>query len=505
MTSMSSWQKFTQQLFEFKELGTWIDGSLMQTPTGYFDTQRSNIEKALAAMHSLEAGAIANSDENRMVGHYWLRAPDKAPDATIRAAIVDTIEKIHRFTNAVHEGLISPAPGHVFTSFLIVGIGGSALGPQFIADALGSAQDKLIPYFLDNTDPDGIDLVLSRINLRSCLVLVISKSGSTKETRNGMLEVQEAFRRAGLHFPHHAVAVTGNGSSLDTVAESEGWLERFPMWDWVGGRTSVTSAVGLLPAALQGIAIDELLEGAAAADTHTRQNTIEMNPAAILALYWHLGSHGTGSKDMVMLPYKDRLLLFSRYLQQLIMESIGKDCDRQGNTVHQGLAVYGNKGSTDQHAYVQQLRDGIDNFFVTFIEVLQDRSGESIDVEPGITSGDYLFGFLYGTRQALAERQRRSMTITITNVDPFRIGMLIALFERAVGIYAELLDINAYHQPGVEAGKLAAGTILQLQAAVMDYCATHPLDCHTPETVATALNVPEKAPLIYAILRRKLP
>ena len=187
------------------------------------------------------------------------------------------------------------------------------------------------------------------------------------------------------------------------------------------------------------------------------------------------------------------------------MESIGKDCDRQGKTVHQGLTVYGNKGSTDQHAYVQQLRDGIDNFFVTFIEVLHDRTGESIEVEPGITSGDYLFGFLYGTRQALAERQRRSMTITITSIDPFRIGMLIALFERAVGLYAELLNINAYHQPGVEAGKLAAGEILKLQAKVMDYCSRHPAECHDPESIATALNAPEQAPLIYAILRRKLP
>ena len=505
MSSTSSWQSFTQQLFEFKELGAWIDGSLMQAPVGYFDTHRTCIQQAFAAMHVIESGAIANTDENRMVGHYWLRNPDRAPDATIRSAISETIEKINRFTSAVHEGLIYPTPGQTFSSFLIVGIGGSALGPQFIAEALGSAQDKLTPHFLDNTDPDGIDLVLSRIDLKSCLVLVISKSGSTKETRNGMLEVQEAFRRAGIHFPHHAVAVTGQGSSLDTIAVAEGWLERFPMWDWVGGRTSVTSAVGLLPAALQGISIQELLAGAAAADNQTRLNIIEKNPAAILALYWHLGCQGTGSKDMVMLPYKDRLLLFSRYLQQLIMESIGKDCDRQGKTVHQGLTVYGNKGSTDQHAYVQQLRDGIDNFFVTFIEVLHDRTGESIEVEPGITSGDYLFGFLYGTRQALAERQRRSMTITITSIDPFRIGMLIALFERAVGLYAELLNINAYHQPGVEAGKLAAGEILKLQAKVMDYCSRHPAECHDPESIATALNAPEQAPLIYAILRRKLP
>ena len=128
---------------------------------------------------------------------------------------------------------------------------------------------------------------------------------------------------------------------------------------------------------------------------------------------WHYGSGGAGEKDMVVLPYKDRLLLFSRYLQQLIMESIGKELDLDGKIVHQGLAVYGNKGSTDQHAYVQQLREGVNNFFVTFIEVLKRESGEPLLVEPGVTSGDYLVGFLQGTREALSEAGRESMTITV--------------------------------------------------------------------------------------------
>src|SRR5688500_11608384 len=104
---------------------------------------------------------------------------------------------------------------------------------------------------------------------------------------------------------------------------------------------------------------------------------------------------------MVILPYKDRLALFAQYLQQLVMESLGKERDRDGQVVHQGIAVYGNKGSTDQHAYVQQLRDGVHNFFVTFIQVLRDRPGRSIEVDPGVTSGDYLHGFLLGTRRAL--------------------------------------------------------------------------------------------------------
>src|SRR5207244_6299276 len=141
-----------------------------------------------------------------------------------------------------------------------------------------------------------------------------------------------------------------------------------------------------------------------------------------------------GAKDMVILPYKDRLMLFSKYLQQLVMESLGKEHDLAGNVVHQGIAVYGNKGSTDQHAYVQQLRDGVNNFFVTFIEVLRDRAGKSMWVEPGVTSGDYLSGFYQGTRVALHEKGRESITVTVPDASAATVGKLIALYERPVGL-----------------------------------------------------------------------
>src|ERR1044071_7297665 len=144
-----------------------------------------------------------------------------------------------------------------------------------------------------------------------------------------------------------------------------------------------------------------MLEGAAGVDEVTRYPVTAQNPAALLALMWHYATEGRGAKDMVVLPYKDRLLLFSRYLQQLVMESIGKEFDLEGRVVNQGIAVYGNKGSTDQHAYVQQLREGVNNFFATFIAVLEERGRASIEVEPGITSGDFLAGFLLGTRRAL--------------------------------------------------------------------------------------------------------
>src|SRR5690606_22634197 len=136
--------------------------------------------------------------------------------------------------------------------------------------------------------------------------------------------------------------------------------------------------------------------------------------------------------------------------------------------------VYGNKGSTDQHAYVQQLREGVNNFFVTFIEVLKDRAGESIQVNKGVTSGDYLQGFLLGTRDALSEKNRTSVTLTVNDVSPRTIGMLIALYERVVGFYASLVGINAYHQPGVEAGKKAAGGVIALKNDIQTVLADTP-------------------------------
>jgi glucose-6-phosphate isomerase len=282
-----------------------------------------------------------------------------------------------------------------------------------------------------------------------------------------MIEVKKAYESVNIDFAPHAVAITGKDSNLDKLAQSEGWLARFPMYDWVGGRTSEMSAVGLVPAALQGINIREILAGAKEMDAATRVPQIKENPAAMLALSWYFAGNGKGEKDMVVLPYKDSLLLFSRYLQQLVMESLGKEKDLDGNTVYQGIAVYGNKGSTDQHAYVQQLREGVPNFFLTFIEVLEDRQGTSPEVEPGVTSGDYLSGLLQGTRQALYENHRDSITVTIPRVTPRTVGALIALYDRAVGFYGFLVNVNAYHQPGVEAGKKAAAAILDLQKRVM--------------------------------------
>jgi glucose-6-phosphate isomerase len=219
----------------------------------------------------------------------------------------------------------------------------------------------------------------------------------------------------------------------------------------------------------------------------------------MMALCWYWSGHGKGEKDMVILPYKDRLELFSRYLQQLVMESLGKEKNLAGEVVKQGIAVYGNKGSTDQHAYVQQLREGVPNFFATFIEVLRDRDGKSMFVEDEATSGDYLEGFFLGTRHALYENDRQSITLTIDRVDARAIGVLIALYERTVGLYASLVGINAYHQPGVEAGKKAATAVLTLQKKILALLADGK-GKRTADEIAQAIGAVDDVEHVYKIL-----
>src|SRR5262245_43536578 len=374
MGTPALWKRFQQYLCEIPALGLTLDVSRMRFEDGFLERMAGPIRQAFEAMDVLERGGIANPDENRMVGHYWLRAPDMAPSAAIVADIRKTIADVKSFAAGVHGGTIRPPSAPRFTQVLSIGIGGSALGPMFVADALGDpSEDRMTIRFIDNTDPDGIARTFAGLPgpLAQTLCIVTSKSGGTPDTRNGMLLAAEAYREAGLDLSRHAVAITMPGSQMDRTGTAEGWLARFPMFDWVGGRTSVLSAVGLVPAALQGLDIDGLLAGAAACDEATRRHDVRQNPAAIMALMWYHATGGKGRKDMVILPYKDRLLLLSRYLQQLVMESLGKRLNLKGERVEQGIAVYGNKGSTDQHAYVQQLRDGVNNFFVTFIRVLE--------------------------------------------------------------------------------------------------------------------------------------
>ncbi len=465
--------------------GLWLDYFNMPIEDDFIEQKKQSAEHALAALKQLEAGAIANPDEGRMVGHYWLRAPELAPTVQIKEEIESTIADISDFTAKVHSGEIKNSAGERYTTVLVIGIGGSSLGPKFVSEALKRTANAMELYFIDNTDPAGMEAVFSCIEpeLSRTLCIVISKSGGTLETRNGMVEAQHFFSAHNLDFFAQTICITQIGSKLDLSGDGK-WLARFPMWDWVGGRTSLLSAVGLLPLSLQGVDCAAMLSGARHADVLGRNADIHQNPALLTALCWLWASKGKSGTSMVMLPYKDSLELLSKYMQQLVMESLGKQYDLDGNSVFQGLAVYGNKGSSDQHAYVQQLLAAKDDFFINFINVMNDRAGSDIIVGENSTSGDYLKAFCLGTESALRAKEKNSLTISISEVNEYNIGILVALYERAVGLYAAMVNINAYHQPNVESGKKSASEIIEVKNTLLACLSEHSGQAFTVQSIA---------------------
>ena len=466
--NLKEWNKFSKHLWYNNELKIWLDISKIEFNEEQFNQFDNKFTKVFNSINGLENGEISNVSEGRQVGHYWLRNSSLSPDSKIKEDIDREVLDIKDFSKHILNGEIKNKPGKIFKNVLWVGIGGSALGPLLIIESLQKELRGLDFFFIDNIDPFLITEQLSKLKneLSRTLVVIVSKSGGTPEPKIAMDIIKKEFDKKDLVWSSQSIAITMKGSNLYSKAKSEKWLKIFHLPDWVGGRTSITSSVGLLPLSLIDEDVDLFLKGASKMDEITRCTNINNNPSALLAIAWYLSGNGKGKRDMVVLPYRDRLQVFSKYLQQLIMESLGKKFDRSGNIVHQGITVFGNKGSTDQHAYVQQLRDGIDNFFCIFIELLD--SPDNAEYEDLENPKDYLSGFLQGTRSALSSEGRQSITITLDKLSAYSLGALIALFERAVSFYAELVDINAYDQPGVEAGKKAATNVIKTQQKIKE-------------------------------------
>lgn len=470
--------------------GVELDFRRMQLPANLEAHFGRLLDGAVKQMEEIERGDVVNTDEGWQVGHYWLRNPLLAP-AEHREPINAALRSIEDFRQTQFSR---------FRAILWIGIGGSGLAPQLLYDALRKPGATPPMFFFDNTDPYGFQRTLREIELAGgfaqTLTVVVSKSGGTKETHIGMEVARHAYERAGLKFEEHAVAVTRPGSGLDQRAA--GWLERFPIWDFVGGRTSLFSAVGMLPAHLCDLSADALCQGAKNMDDATRGRSLHENPALLLAASWYHAVEVLALRNMVVLPYADRLVMLPRYLQQLVMESLGKD--------GKGITVLGNKGSTDQHSYVQQLRDGYRDFFVVFLRTLipatdwEVAAEKQLGIPKDVTAFDYLAAFQEGTAQALSDAGRLSLRITIDRVNEHSLGALVALFERAVGYYGAMLGINTYHQPGVEAGKKAADTILELQSKLTDILTSNRGKRYT---VADLAKATKSDPVrIYDILRR---
>ncbi len=459
-------------------------------------------QRAVREMARIEAGEIKNPDEKRKVTHFSDRIG--YPRSPLFAQVEDFAAKVRR-------GEIAGPAGKPFDAVVVNGIGGSALGPQLMQFAANGPYWNELPrekrngnlkiYFLDNTDSAEFADLLEVMEPERTLHLVISKSGGTQETKNNMIAMEDFYAAKGLDFARCAVAITMKGSQLDGHARDAKWLQVFEMAESIGGRTSETSIVGHVPAALTGVDFAKFLAGACDMDVWTRNSDYRSNPAFLLSAMWFLAGKGKGDRNMVIVPYSDRLILMSRYLQQLVMESLGKELDLDGKVVHQGINVFGNKGGTDAHAFIQQLNDGRDDFFVTFIEVLKDWKRISIS---GTTAmGDYLHGFLEGLSAALRSKGRQIISIKLPELTVYQLGQLIALYERAVAVYAEFININAFHQPGVQAYKLAAKSVLALAAKLDDQLAALSGSSGSAAEFAAKIGEPEQSVLIGGLLDKK--
>ena len=302
MNNNDKWGRYCDLLYSDDSLGFWLDISRMDVAINDFEDFNEIYSKAFDALESLENGSIANIDEGRQVGHYWLRNPKVAPSAEISDSITKEIQNISKFGASILNGEITNSDGKKYTDVFWIGIGGSGLGPLLIKESFKRESIGLNLHFLDNVDPEGISHKLNSIlpNLDSTLFVVVSKSGGTPEPLIGMEQAMKFVLDHSQNWSSRAIAITSKGSKLDVLANNENWLDIFDLPDWVGGRTSITGAVGLLPAALIGADINKFLNGASQMDALTRVKDIKNNPAALLSLAWFKSGNGKGLRDMAV-------------------------------------------------------------------------------------------------------------------------------------------------------------------------------------------------------------
>jgi len=387
-----------------------------------------------------------------------------------------------------------------FDNFVVLGIGGSALGPIAVQQALQHMHYNLLPrekrngprlFVEDNIDPERMAALFDVIDVKKTMFLVITKSGSTSETMSQLLIITNLLKRiVGENISKHMIAITdAEKGNLIKISKELG-LKTFYIPGGVGGRFSELSPVGLLPAAVCGIDIDELLAGAAYMDKLCSEQTdIWKNPAYMLATLQVLAME-KGCNIGVMMPYADSLKYIADWYAQLWAESLGKAFDLNGNKVHVGQTPVKALGVTDQHSQVQLYTEGPFDKVVTFLCVDQYRQTVSIPLEyPHLKDVSFLSGHTlneliqaeqFATQYALHKSERMSNSIILPQVNPFTIGQLLYLFEVQTAFAGELLNINAFDQPGVEEGKNATYALLgkpgyeEKKAELEQYTAKNP-------------------------------
>lgn len=444
-----------------------------------------------AAIDSYFAGDAINRTENRAVLHTALRTPQtadvKVDGENVMPEVFSVKSKIQEFCNDIINGTRKGYTGKTFTDVVNIGIGGSDLGPAMVVEALAYYRNHLNVRFISNVDGDHVMESLKGLNPETTLFVIVSKTFTTQETLSNAQTVREWFLKSGSQqdVAKHFVAVSTNIGKVTEFGIDENNI--FPMWDWVGGRFSLWSAVGLSISLSVGFDnFDKLLKGAHDMDEHFRTAQHDKNIPVVLALLSIWYNNFFGAESEALIPYTQYLQKLAPYLQQGIMESNGKSVDRNGNPVdyQTGTIIWGEPGTNSQHAFFQLIHQGtkliptdfigfvaplhgnkdhhdklMSNFFAQTEALLNGKTEAQVEAEfakQGI-DGDkaaFLLPFKVFTGN------KPTNTLLIDKLTPEALGSLIALYEHKIFVQGVIWNIFSYDQWGVELGKQLANSIL---------------------------------------------
>lgn len=440
--------------------------------------------KLKEAIQSQFSGEIINKTEGRAVLHAALRAPESATfnveGQNVMPEVYKAKQKIEGFTNEVVNGERKGYTGKAFTDVVNIGIGGSDLGPAMVVDSLQYYKNHLTTHFVSNVDGDHVNEVIKKLDPETTLFVVVSKTFTTQETLSNANTIKTWFLKSAdeAAIAKHFVAVSTNLESVKNFGIDENNV--FPMWDWVGGRFSLWSAVGLTISLAVGYNnFASLLEGANKMDEHFKNEDFKSNIPVVLALISVWYNNFFKAESEAVIPYSQYLNQFATYLQQGIMESNGKSIDRNGNPIdyETGTLIWGEPGTNSQHAFFQLIHQGTKLIPADFIGFTKSLHGNQ-DHQDKLTSN-----FLAQTEallngktkeEVVAEKTREDIipfkvfkgnkptnTIFINKLSPESLGKLIAMYEHKIFVQGIIWNIFSYDQFGVELGKQLASKILQ--------------------------------------------
>ena len=443
------------------------------------------------AIESYFEGGIINKTENRAVLHTALRAPETAKVLVDGQNVIPDIYKvkksIKKFTNEIVSGKRKGYTDKKFTDIVNIGIGGSDLGPAMVVEALQFYKNHLNTHFVSNVDGDHVQEILKKLNPETTLFVIVSKTFTTQETLTNSETIRTWFLKSATQFDvsKHFVAVSTNIQKVTNFGIDENNI--FPMCDWVGGRFSLWSAVGLSISLSVGFDnFDKLLQGANAMDEHFKTEKFDKNIPVLLALIsiWHNNFFGAESEALI--PYTQYLQKLAPYLQQAIMESNGKCVGRDGKTVNYqtGTIVWGEPGTNSQHAFFQLIHQGtkliptdfigfikplygnkdhhnklMSNFFAQTEALLNGKTEQQVQAEFEHQKVDEKTAqFLKPFK--VFEGNKPTNTILIDQLTPESLGSLIAMYEHKIFVQGVIWNVFSYDQWGVELGKQLANSIL---------------------------------------------